>query len=65
MLMKVRDVVRKLKAAGWVQVRQESSHLHFRHPDSPHVVTVAGHEGRDIAIGQLRSIERLTGLRLR
>ncbi len=63
--MKVRDVIAKLKAAGWVQVRQESSHAHFRHPASPNVVTVSGHPGEDVQIGLLKSIERLSGLRFR
>ncbi len=63
--MKVRDVVAKLKAAGWIQVRQESSHMHFRHPNNPNVVTVSGHPGEDVQVGLLRSIERLSGVRLR
>ena len=33
MAMRVREVVRVLKANGWRQVRQKGSHRIFRHPE--------------------------------
>ncbi len=44
--MKVKDVIKKLiktlKADGWVQVRQESSHRSFKKTGNPDVITVSG-----------------------
>ncbi|MES2097294.1 MAG: type II toxin-antitoxin system HicA family toxin [Pseudomonadota bacterium] len=62
--MRSGEVIRRLEAAGWVEVRQSGSHKQFRHPDLPGRVTVP-HPKADIAIGTLRSIERQSGLRLR
>ena len=62
--MKVSAVIAKLKTAGWVLARQTGSHLTFKHEGNPLLVTVSDHGG-DMTIGQLRSVERITGLRLR
>jgi predicted RNA binding protein YcfA (HicA-like mRNA interferase family) len=59
-----RDVIRKLRAAGWQLVRVKGSHHQFRHPTRPGTVTVP-HPRKDIAPGTLAQIERQTGLRLR
>jgi predicted RNA binding protein YcfA (HicA-like mRNA interferase family) len=32
--MKVRDVIKKLEADGWVHVRTTGSHRQFKHPRS-------------------------------
>lgn len=63
--IKVRDLVKRLKADGWVSIGFERSHQHFAHPTKPGKVTVpSGHRGNaDIPPGTLRSIERLAGLR--
>jgi predicted RNA binding protein YcfA (HicA-like mRNA interferase family) len=34
------DLIRKLKKAGWVEVRVRGSHHIVRHPDHAHPVTV-------------------------
>jgi predicted RNA binding protein YcfA (HicA-like mRNA interferase family) len=55
--MKVRDVLRRLRADGWYQVKSGgSSHRQFKHPTKPGRVTVAGHEGADVPPGTLKSI---------
>ncbi|MFM2041565.1 MAG: hypothetical protein RLY86_141 [Pseudomonadota bacterium] len=59
-----KEVIRTLKAAGWYQVGQTGSHLHFRHPDRPGKVTVP-HPRNDLPIGTLKSIEAQSGVRLR
>ena len=63
--MKVRDVIKKLKADGWVQVRQESSHRSFKKTGNPDVITVSGHDSQDVYAGQLSDIRRTSGLPLR
>lgn len=54
--MNSRDVIRKIMAAGWFQVRVTGSHHQFKHPTIPGVVTVP-HPKRDVPLGTLRSIE--------
>ncbi len=49
-----REVLAKLKRAGFVEVRQTGSHLFLRHPDG-RLTFVAMHRG-DIPIGTLRKI---------
>jgi len=58
-----RGVLRRLKAAGWVEVRQKGSHVQLKHPDRMGLVTVP-HPKRDLPKGTVRSIERQSGLRL-
>jgi predicted RNA binding protein YcfA (HicA-like mRNA interferase family) len=58
-----RDVLRRLREAGWGEVRQKGSHVQLKHPDRPGLVTVP-HPKRDLPKGTLRSIERQAGIRL-
>jgi predicted RNA binding protein YcfA (HicA-like mRNA interferase family) len=60
--VKVRDVIRRLKAAGWQLKTTRGSHRQYRHPDKGLVVTVAGHPGKDVPVGTLKAIFRSAGL---
>lgn len=62
--MKSRDIIKALRADGWEEVRQRGSHLHFRHPQRPGIVTVP-HPSSDMAIGTIKSIEKQSGVKLR
>ena len=62
--MKSRDIIKALRADGWEEVRQRGSHLHFRHPQKPGIVTVP-HPSSDMAIGTIKSIEKQSGVKLR
>ena len=62
--MKSRDVINKLEAAGWHQVRQVGSHKQFRHKTTKGTVTVP-HPKSDLGVGTLKSIEKQSGVRLR
>lgn len=64
MATKFRDLIAMLRADGWVEVRTSGSHLHFKHPSKPGVVTApgGGKANRDVAPGTLRSILRQAGL---
>jgi predicted RNA binding protein YcfA (HicA-like mRNA interferase family) len=57
------EVIRKLKAAGYVEVRSaKGSHRQFRHPTTGHEVWVAIHTKKDA--GQLGNrILREAGIR--
>jgi predicted RNA binding protein YcfA (HicA-like mRNA interferase family) len=57
------DVIRLLKADGWVLARTKGSHQHFKHAAKPGLVTVP-HPKKDLPRGTLRSIEKQSGVRL-
>jgi predicted RNA binding protein YcfA (HicA-like mRNA interferase family) len=61
--MTSREVIKRIGADGWYEVRQSGSHKHFRHPTKPGTATVP-HPKREMPIGTLKSIERQTGVRL-
>ncbi len=61
--MKVREIVRLIEDDGWRQVRQVGSHRHYRHPEKPGTVTVAGHPRDDLHPKTQASIMRQAGLR--
>ena len=58
-----REVIQVLKAAGWTLVRVKGDHHHFKHESYPAIITVP-HPRRDLSIGVLKSIERVSGLKL-
>jgi len=60
--MKVRDMIRRLRDDGWVQVSQKGSHRHFKHPSKRGKVTVPGKPSDDLPEGTYRSILRQAGL---
>ena len=53
--LKPRKLIKILKLLGFIQIRQESSHIFFKHPDGRTTV-VPVHQGKDIGRGLLRSI---------
>ena len=58
-----REVIQVRQAAGWILVRGKGDHHHFKHDSTPAILTVP-HPKRDLSIGVLKSIERITGLKL-
>ena len=58
--MNSREIIRKLKADGWVHVRTKGSHYQFRHPDKGGLVTVP-HPKKDFPIGTLKAIMKQAG----
>lgn len=58
-----KDVIKKLKAEGWVVLRQEGSHIRLGKGKAR--TTVPLHGSRDLKIGTVASIERQTGLKLK
>jgi len=41
--MNARDVLKALKAAGWIEARAKGSHLQLKHPIKPGLVTLPMH----------------------
>lgn len=62
--MDSREIIKRLKADGWVKVGQTGDHVQFKHPAKPGRVTVT-HPRKDFPLGTLKSIEKQSGLKLR
>jgi len=62
--VKPREVMEKLKAEGWTEGK---GHEHAFEAVSPsgYRVPISNHPSKDIPIGTLKKIERLTGVKLR
>lgn len=61
--MRSREVISKLEAHGWYEVRQTGSHKQLRHPDRSGTVTVP-HPKADLPVGTLKSISKASGVPL-
>jgi len=59
-----REVIKMLKADGWVLVAVDGDHYQFKHPTKAGRVTVP-HPVKDLPIGTVKSIERQSGVKLR
>jgi predicted RNA binding protein YcfA (HicA-like mRNA interferase family) len=59
-----REALKALRAAGFVVVGQEGSHVQLKHPVRAGRVTVP-HPRRELPVGTLASIERQSGIKLR
>jgi predicted RNA binding protein YcfA (HicA-like mRNA interferase family) len=62
--MDSREIIKRLKDAGWFEVAHEGSHKQFKHATKSGRVTVPSPR-RDVPIGTLRSIEKQADIRLR
>jgi len=58
--MSSREVIKRLKADGWVHVRTKGSHRQFKHPEKPGLVTVP-HPKKDFPAATLRAIAKQAG----
>ncbi len=58
--MSSQDVLKRLLAEGWVQVRSRGSHRQFKHPNLTGLVTVP-HPKKDLPKGTLKSIFKQAG----
>ena len=63
MPVKVHELLARLEADGWFQVRQKGSHRQFHHREKPGTVTVAGKPSLEVPPGTLNSILKQAGLK--
>ena len=56
MAVNSREILRKLRQNGWVEVARRGSHVQLKHPTKPGRVTVP-HPRRDLPTGTVKSIE--------
>lgn len=63
--MSFREIEKKIKADGWVFVRVCGSHYQYSKAGCARSVVIPCHGSKDISIGVISSLERITGLSLR
>ncbi|MBK6727556.1 MAG: type II toxin-antitoxin system HicA family toxin [Xanthomonadales bacterium] len=63
--MNAKQVIDKLKAAGWSLARIEGSHHVLEKPGMPRPVPVPVHGNKDLKPGLLAAIQRQTGVTLK
>jgi predicted RNA binding protein YcfA (HicA-like mRNA interferase family) len=62
MAKKFREVRKALRKAGWSLIRTKGDHEQWRSPEGDRLVTIAGHDNKDVPTGTLKSIRQSTGL---
>ena len=60
---KVQELLSRLEADGWHQVRQKGSHRQYHHGSKAGTVTVAGKPSVEVPPGTLNSILKQAGLK--
>ncbi len=60
-----KDIEKKLNADNWRLVRVAGSHHIYKKPFVTELAVLPNHGNRDISIGVLKNLERITGLDLR
>ena len=59
--MKVSEVLRRLRADGWMRVKSNGGHRQFKHQTLPGRVTVSGKPSHTVPPGTPKSIFRQAG----
>ena len=62
-IMKVKEVINKIKDLGWYQVRQKGSHRQFKNDNIKGLVTIAGKLSDEIDRGTLNSISKQAAIK--
>ena len=60
---RIRELIRLLERDGWRLARTNGSHRQYKHPEKPGIVTIAGHEGEELARGTLDGVLTQAGLK--
>jgi predicted RNA binding protein YcfA (HicA-like mRNA interferase family) len=60
---KIQELIARLEADGWYQVRQKGSHRQYHHASKAGTVTVAGKPSVEVPPGTLNSILKQAGLK--
>lgn len=63
--MTFKAIEKKIKADGWVLVRIAGSHYQFKKSGNASSLVIPNHGSKDLSIGLIRSLERISGLSLR
>jgi len=61
--MKCDELFKKLKKAGWKEVRQRGSHKILRKEDYPNTIVFPYHRGKEVPTGTANRILKQAGLK--
>jgi predicted RNA binding protein YcfA (HicA-like mRNA interferase family) len=61
--MKCDELLKKLKKAGWRQIRQNGSHKILRNDHSPETIVLPYHRGKEVPTGTAKRILKQAGLK--
>jgi len=61
--MKSSELIRRIKAHGWVEIRQKGSHKMFIHKDYSYALPVPDHGAKEVATGTANTILKKAGLK--
>lgn len=59
--MKSGELIKLLEDDGWVLVRINGSHHHFKKEGNPFLITIS-HPTKDLSIGQVKDAKQKSGL---
>ena len=60
-----KQVSRKITTDGWVLIRVCGSHHQYKKDGNSFVLTVPNHGNKELSIGVIKNLEKITGLSLR
>lgn len=60
-----KTIEKKMVTNGWFLVRVSGSHYQYKHPTNCNTITIPNHNGKDLSVGVLKNLEKITGLSLR
>ncbi len=63
--MSFKQIERIIKKDGWVEVRVNGSHHQYKKIGCTSLVVIPSHGSRDISIGVIKNLEKITGLSFR
>jgi predicted RNA binding protein YcfA (HicA-like mRNA interferase family) len=61
--MKSSELIRMVKKAGWIEIRQTGSHKIFAHPGFVYSLPVPDHRSKEVPTGTANSILKKAGLK--
>lgn len=62
--MKVKEIVKIIENDGWYFIRQKGSHCQYKHSTKKGLVTIAGSNNDDLAIGTQKNILKQAGIEI-
>jgi predicted RNA binding protein YcfA (HicA-like mRNA interferase family) len=61
--MKSSELLRLIKKAGWVEIRQSGSHIILRHPDQKENLILPNHGSKEVSTGLANKLKKQAGLK--
>lgn len=63
--MSFKEIEKIIKKDGWVEIRVAGSHHQYKKIGCAYLAVIPHHGSRDISIGVIKNLEKMTGLSLR